>query len=70
MNMINRKIRVVPSGPPSPNKETETDRTCPLCRTYGKNINLYDCTTKDKKVNITVATCKACKGVYHLDAEN
>jgi hypothetical protein len=51
-------------------KETETDRVCPLCHVYGKNINLYDARNDENQIFITVATCCACKGLYHIDAEN
>lgn len=52
-------------------KETEVDRICPLCRVFGRNINLYDAKTNGG-ISITVATCVACKGLYHIenDAEN
>jgi len=48
-------------------KKTEEDRTCPLCRTYGRNINLYDAKNGEDGIYITVATCLACKGLYHID---
>ena len=50
-------------------KSTKIDRVCPLCHTYGLNINLYDAINVEKGVNITVATCCTCKGLYHIDGE-
>ena len=51
-------------------KQTVIDRVCPLCRVLGKNINLYDAKNPEHEINIIIATCVACKGLYHIDAEN
>jgi len=47
-------------------KEALINRVCPLCRVYGKNIRLFDAKEIKSEVNITIATCMACQGVYHF----
>ena len=50
-------------------KQTIIDRVCPLCRVQGRNINLFDARNPENDVNVIIATCCTCKGLYHLDAE-
>lgn len=51
-------------------KEPEVDRVCPLCHTFGKNINLIDFKNPKTTKNYILATCLACKGVYHIEDNN
>lgn len=56
--------------PDEPKKRSTVDRVCPLCRTYGKNINLYEAQNTDNEVDILVATCTHCRGLYSLERKD
>ncbi len=63
------KRKRIEAGIPPRKKDAEVDRVCPLCRVFGRNINLYDVRDTGLKIQLLIGTCMACKGLYHIDTK-